>query len=157
MAAPAGAVCAQHPDASAVATCLRCGSFLCDGCVLIHDEDAYCADCLRTLSSGPASRLARASVGLAATALVFNAAGFGLAPMFGTDAVVVAIGVAFLLALVAAGISLFERARISRFAAPPAGRRWTLAALILCAVPLAEVLLFLVSMGAGYFGGKAAR
>lgn len=39
-----GAVCPVHPDAEAVATCQRCGRFLCAAC-RVTLEPARCADC----------------------------------------------------------------------------------------------------------------
>ena len=44
-----GARCALHPDVSAVATCARCGSFLCGDCTEVVGESPYCAPCVAVL------------------------------------------------------------------------------------------------------------
>lgn len=44
--APGGARCATHPDVAAVATCARCGSFLCGDCTDVVGESPYCAPCV---------------------------------------------------------------------------------------------------------------
>jgi len=46
---PSGAVCATHPDLTAVATCARCGGFLCGDCVELAGETPYCAACVVVL------------------------------------------------------------------------------------------------------------
>ena len=37
--------CAAHPDALAVATCRRCGRFVCEECLEVFEEHPYCGDC----------------------------------------------------------------------------------------------------------------
>jgi hypothetical protein len=56
-----GALCAAHPELTAVDLCARCGSFLCGECVDFADEQTYCAACL-ALVTDRASRPARLSV-----------------------------------------------------------------------------------------------
>ncbi|MGC4118915.1 MAG: B-box zinc finger protein [Myxococcales bacterium] len=43
--APQQAVCPEHPDRAAVATCTRCGQFVCPGCVA-QSEPPLCERCL---------------------------------------------------------------------------------------------------------------
>ncbi|AKQ69605.1 Glutamate synthase [NADPH] large chain [Myxococcus hansupus] len=40
---PTGAVCGNHPDVPAVATCMRCGTFLCGDCTELVGQSPYCA------------------------------------------------------------------------------------------------------------------
>lgn len=42
----AGPRCGQHPDVAAVATCARCGGFLCGECTEVVGESPYCAPCV---------------------------------------------------------------------------------------------------------------
>ena len=42
---PEPARCALHPDQAATATCARCGSFVCAGCAVPRDAQAYCRPC----------------------------------------------------------------------------------------------------------------
>lgn len=44
-----GPRCGQHPDTAAVATCARCGSFLCGECTEVVGESPYCAPCVDVL------------------------------------------------------------------------------------------------------------
>jgi len=44
-----GARCASHPDVTAVATCARCGSFLCGDCTELLGESPACAPCVALL------------------------------------------------------------------------------------------------------------
>lgn len=45
-ALPEGARCAHHPDTGAIATCTRCGDYLCRDCVLVQAApNAYCENC----------------------------------------------------------------------------------------------------------------
>jgi hypothetical protein len=44
-AATEGAHCAWHGDAAAVATCVRCGSFVCEQCARPHPEGKLCVEC----------------------------------------------------------------------------------------------------------------
>lgn len=41
-----GARCASHPDVAAVATCARCGNFLCGDCTELVGESPSCAPCV---------------------------------------------------------------------------------------------------------------
>lgn len=66
--ASSGPRCPPHQRA-AVATCLRCGTFLCGECTELLGEAAYCASCLTFLQRhGPSSR-----------ALLWGVLGLGLA------------------------------------------------------------------------------
>ncbi|WP_426756564.1 hypothetical protein [Myxococcus sp. Y35] len=49
MLTPTGAVCATHPDVAAVATCARCGGFLCGDCTELAGETPSCAPCVAVL------------------------------------------------------------------------------------------------------------
>jgi hypothetical protein len=56
-----GALCAAHPELTAVDLCARCGSFLCSECVDFAGDQTYCAACLKVVTNR-ASRPARLSV-----------------------------------------------------------------------------------------------
>jgi uncharacterized RDD family membrane protein YckC len=43
--------CANHPAATAAATCTRCGNFVCIDCYEIHQGADYCIECLRRVDS----------------------------------------------------------------------------------------------------------
>jgi hypothetical protein len=70
-----------------VATCARCGTFLCGECTELLGEAAYCADCVDFLRrKGPSSRAVRAVFGLQLTSILFLPlcailATFGLSPV----------------------------------------------------------------------------
>ena len=69
-----GARCASHPDVAAVATCARCGSFLCGDCTEVVGESPYCAPCVVLLRrEARPSRVVR-------TALALNVVGLGCLP-----------------------------------------------------------------------------
>ncbi|NPC87021.1 hypothetical protein HPC49_53685, partial [Pyxidicoccus fallax] len=72
MTSPAtGARCAQHPDAAAVATCARCGSFLCGECTEVVGESPYCAACVGMLRrEAKPSRVVQAALVLNVLGLV---------------------------------------------------------------------------------------
>src|SRR5207248_1707315 len=53
----ASAVCATHREATAVATCARCGRFLCDACAVVRGEETYCDDCLRHAAADAPARI----------------------------------------------------------------------------------------------------
>ncbi|ATB44936.1 hypothetical protein [Corallococcus macrosporus] len=74
MRTPAGAVCATHPDVAAVATCARCGTFLCGDCLELAGETPYCAPCVGVLR-----REARPSR-VIQVALALNVAGLACLP-----------------------------------------------------------------------------
>lgn len=118
-AVPAAARCPRHPEAYAVETCLRCGTFVCGDCLELKPSGAYCEDCARLISrENKSSRLAVAAV-------ILGVAGLACAPIG---------AVGFLLG----GIDL---ARIIAGKAPPGGRKLDLWALALGA---AGVIMFLV-------------
>lgn len=69
----AGPFCAEHPDRRAVETCRRCGTYLCESCVLAFGSDRLCRPCFqRALETGPrlATRATVAAGGLLATAVL---------------------------------------------------------------------------------------
>ncbi|MBX5480630.1 MAG: hypothetical protein IRZ16_02100 [Myxococcaceae bacterium] len=62
--------CGTHPEALAIDTCSRCGAFVCERCLVLIGEEAFCASCYaRRDVSGPASLRA---------AMALLCAGFGL-------------------------------------------------------------------------------
>ncbi|WIG94534.1 hypothetical protein KGD87_29035 [Myxococcus sp. SDU36] len=68
---PVGAVCATHPDAAAVATCTRCGGFLCGDCTELAGEAPYCAPCVAVLRrEARPSRVIRVALALNVAGLV---------------------------------------------------------------------------------------
>jgi len=70
----AGPRCGQHPDVAAVATCARCGGFLCGECTEVVGEAPYCAPCVAILK-----RDAKPSR-VMGWALVLNVAGLACLP-----------------------------------------------------------------------------
>jgi ribose/xylose/arabinose/galactoside ABC-type transport system permease subunit len=77
-----GARCAQHPEASAVATCTRCGTFLCGACTELLGEAAWCVSCLDFLRRyGPGSRAVVAELVLCLLGLV-NGVLLPMLPLF---------------------------------------------------------------------------
>ena len=58
MPAALAASCGTHTEKPAVATCRRCGLFLCDGCIVLALEDCYCANCARIVEAPPTRRAA---------------------------------------------------------------------------------------------------
>jgi hypothetical protein len=82
--------CGNHATASAVATCRRCGLFLCDACMSLEDDESYCSTCV-ALRREPPSKLARASVFLplasvACAALMLTGTSLGMLSIFGLPA-----------------------------------------------------------------------
>jgi hypothetical protein len=66
-----GARCASHPDVAAVATCVRCGSFLCGDCTELVGESPYCAPCVAVLRrDAKPSRVVQVALGLNVLGLV---------------------------------------------------------------------------------------
>ncbi len=62
--------CPSHRQA-AVATCARCGTFLCGDCVELLGEAAWCADCVALLQrGGPSSRAVWVALGLGLTGVL---------------------------------------------------------------------------------------
>ncbi|QSQ20855.1 hypothetical protein JY651_37355 [Pyxidicoccus parkwayensis] len=63
--APGGARCASHPDVAAVATCARCGGFLCGDCTEVVGESPYCEPCVgMSRREARPSRVVQAALGL---------------------------------------------------------------------------------------------
>ncbi len=59
-APPAGALCARHPQAAAVATCARCGSFACAECAVWgNGQLVYCGKACEPVSHSLAERGSR--------------------------------------------------------------------------------------------------
>lgn len=63
------AQCGTHLDAAAVATCRRCGAFVCESCLALVGDDAYCPACAERRLA-PASARARNAVWLPMFALL---------------------------------------------------------------------------------------
>jgi hypothetical protein len=140
-------MCGAHRDAPAVATCLRCGRFLCDACVVIQKEETYCVDCVHTLSREGPSRLAKVAIGLTAAAYGIGAVPFALVTLF--DAPLSAMALAVLMppaAIAAIVVASIERGRIRRMESPIRGRHLALAARVLSALLLFAVVALLLSM-----------
>ena len=74
MPTPTGAVCAHHPDVPAVATCRRCGNFLCGDCTELVGESPHCAPCVAFLRQ--AARPSR----VVQVALALNVVGLACLP-----------------------------------------------------------------------------
>lgn len=130
VAVPLGARCASHPDASAVALCARCGTFLCGACTELRGEGAYCAACVEVLKrEAPPSRAVQLSIGLSIVGIVSWPVCMGL-PVF-----------ALLAAGVGLPISLRELRRIRRGEVPPRGRTRARVALVLACINVLPVLL----------------
>jgi hypothetical protein len=99
-----------------VATCARCGSFLCGECTEVREDAAWCASCVAWLRvHGQPSRLMRGVLGLQVASLLGLPVGlfcFLPTPLF---------------TLVAAGVGLWlptrELRRIARGEAPERGRK----------------------------------
>lgn len=63
--------CALHPDLSAVATCARCGGFLCGDCLELVGEAPSCAPCVTQLQrEGRPSRAVQVALGFGVLGLV---------------------------------------------------------------------------------------
>lgn len=66
-----GARCASHPDVAAVATCARCGNFLCGDCTELAGESPYCAPCVVVLRrEAKPSRVVQVALALNVVGLV---------------------------------------------------------------------------------------
>lgn len=63
------AQCGNHPNAPAVATCRRCGAFVCESCLTLVGDEAYCAACAARRQA-PATPRARNAVWLPLFALL---------------------------------------------------------------------------------------
>lgn len=97
------ASCRSHPDAEAVATCERCGSFLCAGCRVVEGTRSLCERCrIALLVEGRPSALAMAAGILGAVGLCLG----------------------FVPGVVALVLAHVELKRIARGRSPGAGRHW---------------------------------
>jgi hypothetical protein len=76
-----GAHCATHPAVAAVATCARCGGFLCGDCVEVHDELPYCAPCSTWWRKETRPRL-QTTLLMAASTLGLVCSLWAVAPLF---------------------------------------------------------------------------
>ncbi len=137
---PLGARCASHPEAPAVATCTRCGTFLCGACTELSGEDAFCASCLRLYQrAGPAPRIVQGLIVLGIAGLVCSPVTFALG------------GLPPLISMVSAGLALTvargELRRIARDEAPLRGRTQARVAFALGLVNLIPSLLWVAMVG----------
>lgn len=75
--APASPRCPTH-QRPAVATCVRCGTFLCGECTELLDDAAYCASCVAIVAPrfGPIPRSLLAVSGLVLLGMLSTAAAF---------------------------------------------------------------------------------
>lgn len=151
LARPGGFVgphCPPH-ERAAVATCVRCGAFLCGECTELLGEEAYCGACATLVRTrgGPSKGLKRVfALQLAALLAVLVATLLGVAvatvggqSVLGTLNLVLG-GVLVLvlgpLNLVAAGVGVRAVLRERRGAHSPASRRWVGASAILAVLNL---------------------
>ena len=138
---PLGARCASHPDAPAVATCTRCGAFLCGACTELRGEGAWCAACVEFLKrETPPSRAVKVFIGLGILGIVTW-------PMF--LFIPVPNG---LFAVLGLWISLRELGRIRRGEASPRGRTQARVALGLACANALPVLLLLALVAYSLLG-----
>lgn len=136
---PLGARCASHPEAAAVATCARCGTFLCGACTELRGEGAWCAPCVEVLKQeAPPSRAVQVCIGLGIFGIVSAPVCLGL-PMFSLLAVMLGLP-----------ISLIELRRIRRGEAPLRGRTQARVALGLACVNGVPVLMLLAVLAWSY-------
>ncbi|WP_426748358.1 B-box zinc finger protein [Myxococcus faecalis] len=71
--------CGLHPEEPAVATCARCGTFLCAECVELVPEGSVCEPCrARLRMDGPASRVAWGALGLGVAGLLLLPCSLGI-------------------------------------------------------------------------------
>jgi hypothetical protein len=144
------ASCGNHASAPAVATCRRCGLFLCDACVVIEDDQGYCASCVALRQAAP-SLMARASVVLPLSALACAVAAF-----IGTELAAIAglLGGPLWVGGVAAVV--VERRRLREHPDAVRSRLWLRAGAwfsvlgFLGFVPTALMLLWLFTSGSGH-------
>lgn len=120
-AAPLAAVCGKHPADPAVATCVRCGRFVCERCLepAARRSCLECAD--REQSAGAASPLAVISGVLGILSIC-----------------------TFVPGIAAVALGAFELRRIRSGSAPLGGRGWAQAGVVLGGVALGLGLLFLL-------------
>ena len=91
MSAPAGALCATHPEHPALHICTRCGSFVCIDCLVTRDSQPFCFRCVpRTLRD--ASWLAISSAILGFFSLGCGPLGLIAILLGGIDLIRVAVG-----------------------------------------------------------------
>ncbi len=119
--------CARHPDALAVGTCARCGTFGCGDCLQPFEGQPTCDGCALRLTerSAPSAR--------AKLALWLGIAGINFTLLPG---------------IVALFLARRELAAIARGEAPVAGKPYAQAARMLgwlCAAALAAIALYAVN------------
>lgn len=128
-----GAHCPSHPEAPAVATCARCGTFLCGECTEVLRETAYCAPCVAWLRRhGPPSRVIQGVLGLNVLGLVLLPCTFLPVP-------------AFIAGVCGLGLGLRELRRIARGEGPERGRAQARVALALACVNLVVAAVWVVA------------
>jgi hypothetical protein len=142
------ASCGTHADKPAVATCRRCGLFLCDACVVLAKEDSYCAACAKIVEAPPPRRA------IAAAVLPVAAGLFGLAFKLPSPAAWLML---FTPPLWASGLwfALAERRALKAQGSAPMKNFWLRGAtvtLVLSAPALIPPLLFLLWMAFGQPG-----
>lgn len=153
MALPPTARCGSHPEVAAVQICQRCGRFLCEECLELKGDDAFCAQCHglvgrpQSTRSVVAAGLSGLSVLLGVYALI-GAAALLLAHVQGAPFFVLP---AFLPG--AAGLSLGyqERGRLARGEAAPKSKIYADAAIILGWVDAAMLAVVLALGGVSFF------
>lgn len=138
-----GARCATHPAALAVATCSRCGTFLCGACTELLDEAAYCEACVHLLKrSAPSSLVVRAIIALGLAGLVLLPVpfvlGFGVLPLLAVQLLTVGLGLT---------VPRAALRRIQRGEAPPGGRAQARVAVALAWANLVPLLLMGAAVG----------
>jgi hypothetical protein len=145
MLEPAGARCAKHPEALAVAPCSRCGTFLCGACTELVREEAFCADCVEWLRrNGSPSRGVQGLIALGVVGILGFPVCLFLAPVVNLVA-----AVACLLG------ATRELRRIRRGEGPLRGLRQAKVARVLGAVNLVLALLWIAAFVYGLFYGYA--
>ncbi len=131
-----GPSCPLH-QRLAVATCSRCGTFLCGECTELLEEAAYCAGCLplvRQQAAFPRALFVALGLGvLGLLALALSVSGFFVF-RFAQP----------VLAGVSLGLSIRVLRRIRRGEAPRRARPWAWATL---ALAVFNVLVFLLGLG----------
>ncbi|MFY2556138.1 B-box zinc finger protein [Corallococcus terminator] len=140
------ALCARHADASAVATCTRCGSFLCGECLEVVGESAFCAPCVSLRrSEGPVSRAAWGALALGVMGLLTLPCSLAL-PL---PPLVAGVGSVVL--------GMREAGRIRRGESPEKGRVPARVAYVLGWLNLGLLAAWLLGWGWLYFAASGAR
>jgi hypothetical protein len=141
MPAALAASCGTHADKPAVATCRRCGLFLCDNCVVLIREDSFCVACAARKDLPPSAR-SKLALGLALLSLVQ-----GFPVVFAGSPLLIVAGP--LLPGFAFALSQLERRRVQQGAASERTRPWANAAFLASAfgfvLSLAWAVLFLLN------------